>query len=334
MRRICAIPKLAQRRREAHKGDFGRVLVIGGSRGMIGAPSLVANAALRSGAGLVTVACPRTIQPTVAGLCPCATSIALPEDADGRISPTDALRYLRKLSLFDEVSAPTVVAAGPGLGQGNRRFSIALVKLLLAFADAAGVPVVLDADALNALAAAGTTGTTRRPSASCRGSLILTPHPGEMARLHGVSASAVQKDREGYAAKTARMLNPEGSPRECRTAVVLKGVRTFVTDGTRCYVNNTGNPGMATGGSGDVLTGIIAGLIGQGLSAFDAAVLGVHVHGVAGDLAAEAIGQVSLIATDLIDFLPAAFRGEPRTSVGAAPRRRERRKARLHNRPD
>ncbi len=326
MRRIRALPKLTPRKREAHKGEFGRVLVIGGSRGMIGAPALTSSAALRSGAGLVTTACPRSIQTTVAGLCPCATSIALPEDAGGRVSPGESLRFFRRLGLLDRVNAPTVVAAGPGLGEGDGRFSEALVDLLLAFMETAGAHLVLDADALNALAAVGSRfcwrSRGRRPlgqlavtacgnrsiSESHPGSIILTPHPGEMARLHGVSTSAVQKDREGYAAKTARAMTAEGNPLNRRTVVVLKGAGTIVTDGERCYVNKTGNPGMATGGSGDVLTGIIAALVGQGLCGFDAAVLGVHVHGLAGDLAAVELGQVSLTAADLIDYLPRAWR--------------------------
>jgi NAD(P)H-hydrate epimerase len=287
-------------------------LVIGGSRGMVGAPAMVSNAALRSGAGLVTVACPRSIQLTVAGLCPCATSIALPENDDGCVSPGESQQYLRKLGLLDAAGAPSVVAAGPGLGHGDRRYSEAMVGLLLAFAETARTPVVLDADALNALATSGAVGETRPASDSGTGSLILTPHPGEMARLHGVSTPTVQADREGYAVRTARMMTPEGRPREGQTVVVLKGAGTVVTDGERCCVNRTGNPGMATGGSGDVLTGVIAGLVGQGMSTFDAAVLGVHVHGLAGDLAAKGLGQISLIATDLIDFLPKAWQATRR----------------------
>ncbi len=233
-RRVTALPKLPRRQRSAHKGAFGRVLVIGGSRGMIGAPALVANAALRSGAGLVTVACPKSIQLTVAGLCPCATTIPLPENASGMIDPRKSALRLESLGLLDAEGLPTVVAAGPGLGTGNTTFNNAWGRLVAAFSQRTGVPVVLDADALNALAAS--------------------------------------RKRQG----------------------------TRVDMGL-------GNAGMATGGSGDVLTGVIAALIGQGLSRFDASVLGVHVHGRAGDIAARALGQVSLVATDLIGALPQAF---------------------------
>lgn len=326
VRHVRLLPKLARRGQEAHKGDFGRVLVIGGSRGMIGAPALVANAALRSGAGLVTIACPESIQPTVAGLCPCATSIALPEGAKGRFSPQRSLPCLRELGLLDRAGAPTVVAAGPGLGQGDGRFSEAVVDLLAAFAGTAAVPLVLDADALNALASVrarvsgrssrggslarflDAAGGVRCTSEPRRASIILTPHPGEMARLHGASTSTVQKDREGFAVRTAREMTPRGISRDCRSVVVLKGAGTIVTDGERCCVNRTGNPGMATGGSGDVLTGVIAALVGQGMPAFEAAVLGVHVHGSAGDRAARELGQTSLTAADLIDYLSSAWR--------------------------
>lgn len=321
VRRVRAVPRLPPRRTDAHKGDFGRILVVGGSRGMIGAPALVANAALRSGAGLVTVACPESIQLAVATLCPCATSIPLPENNAGQIDPAKSLKCLRRLRLLDPTTAPSVVAGGPGLGQGDAAFSEAMVDLFAAIVRRAGVPIVLDADALNALAfrragyarlGGSSCGTRRaRLDGSAGGarptslSAVFTPHPGEMARLLGISTAAVQRDRQAAAVRLAREL--AGGRSDGQTVVLLKGAKTIVTNGRSLFVNRTGNPGMATGGSGDVLTGVIAALIGQGLPTFDAAVLGVYVQGLAGDLGVKDLGEVSLTAGDLINYLPPAF---------------------------
>lgn len=274
---------------------------------MIGAPALAANAALRSGAGLVTVACPASIQQAVATLCPCATSIPLPEDAQGMISPAKALKLLDGLGLLDGEAAPTVVAAGPGLGLGGAAFKRAWVKLLVAFTCRAGVPAVIDADGLNNIAPLGGEEASAGTNRLCK--TVLTPHPGEMAQLLGMTSTEVQRARQQVVVDTARLMssNCGTHQEEDRAVVVLKGAGTLVGEGVRLYVNKTGNPGMATGGSGDVLTGVIAALIGQGMSRFDAAVLGVHVHGLAGDLAAKAMGQISLTASDLINYLPNAF---------------------------
>jgi len=286
-RQIRSVPKLPRRARDAHKGNFGRVLVVGGSRGMIGAPALAANSALRGGAGLVTMAVPACIQQTVAALAPCATSIALPHTGAGLIND-DGEALARAISQAD------VIAFGPGIGAGGAALDRRWHQLL---ATCSAKPVVIDADGLNLLA-------RLEPAARCvPGSRwVLTPHPGEMGRLIGRTTAGVQEDRLGSALRCVERLNAAGEH-----VVVLKGAGTIVTDGRRVYVNNTGNPGMATGGAGDVLTGVIAALIGQGLSLFDAAVLGVYVHGRAGDLAAKRLGEVSLIASDLIDTLPAAF---------------------------
>jgi ADP-dependent NAD(P)H-hydrate dehydratase len=274
---------------------------------MIGAPALAANAALRGGAGLAIVACPATVQLSVAALCPCATSIPLPDTARGSLDPKRAQREFQAAGLFSREGAPSVVAAGPGLSRGNAAFDDAWLALLHAFG-AARVPLVLDADGLNAWHKSG--GRRRVGWDTVRHyRTIITPHPGEMARLHETTTAAVQADREGFAVRTAQQLaaaQPNDS--DYQPVVVLKGAGTIVTDGRRIYVNRTGNPGMATGGSGDVLTGLIAALIGQGLSCLDAAVLGVYLHGLAGDLAAQQLGEESLTAADLIDFLPAAFR--------------------------
>jgi len=279
---IESIPKLPARRDDAHKGDFGRVLVVGGSVGMVGAPALAANAALRGGAGLVKIACPDVSQQATAGLAPCATSVPLPSNEDGVIS-AESIAMLRELA--DEHD---VLAVGPGIGQAPGVAHV--VTGLLGVADRAKV---VDADGLNNLAGSGTWWQ------GASGPIVLTPHPGEMRRLAvGAVLDVDLDDRQASAGALARLTG---------AVVVLKGAGTVVTDGERVRVNRSGNPGMATAGAGDVLTGLIAAMIGQGLSPFDAASLGVHAHGVAGDMAADELGQVSLTAVDLVDFLPEAF---------------------------
>lgn len=301
-----SLPKLPRRTRDAHKGDFGRVLVIGGSRGMVGAPALVANAALRSGAGLATVACPEAIQLAVAGLCPCATSLPMAEDSVGRIDFGAAVRELRREGLVGAKSGATVAAIGPGLGRGSSRSDTNLTQLMELLA-ASGVPLVIDADGLNALPVIPlVVGRVSRSRGRIPrlGRAVLTPHPGEMARLTGLTTQAVQSDRRGAATRLQKALSRGGA----EIVIVLKGAGTIIAGSDRVSINATGNPGMATGGSGDVLTGIIAGLIAQGMDLFDAARLAAHIHGHAGDLAAEALGEISLIATGILSHLPDAFR--------------------------
>jgi NAD(P)H-hydrate epimerase len=285
------------------------VLVVGGSRGMIGAPALAANAALRGGAGLVTVAAPESVQLAVATLCPCATSIPLSCNEAGDPAAESVRQVIAAAGRSD------VLAVGPGMGVGGVQKDI--VRAVLE----QDKPVVLDADGLNNLAGIEGWAAVRR----CP--LVLTPHPGEFARLTGLSIGDIQPDREhvtveavlrwvgsgafpGGRGQAAGGKQTQGSPLVC----VLKGAGTVVTDGRRVYVNRTGNPGMATGGSGDVLTGLTAALIGQGLGPFDAARLAVYCHGRAGDRAAAKLGQASLIASDLLDYLPAAMRGVVRRS--------------------
>ncbi len=276
-------PALPARPPDAHKGTFGRVLIVGGQRGMPGAPALAARAALRSGAGLVAVAAPAEIVGTLAILEPCATQRPTPANAKGGMSFAALATLLREPA--------DALAIGPGWGRGAG--AGALLRHLLA---ERLEPMVLDADALNLLA-----GDLSWLSAR-RGSTVLTPHPAEFARLLGISAALVQARRAELAADFAR---------RHRVVVVLKGQGTVVTDGTRTAVNDTGNPGMATGGSGDALTGIVVALLGQKLEAFDAARLAVRVHGQAGDLAAAARGQIGMTAADLVDFLPAAWQTRP-----------------------
>jgi ADP-dependent NAD(P)H-hydrate dehydratase len=276
-----ALPQLPPRRADSHKGDYGRALVVGGSGGMSGAIALAGKATLRSGAGLVTLAVPRTVQQVVAAFEPSYMTHGLADEA-GQFTE----------SAFDDVikltSNMTCVALGPGLGR-----SAALTNLVARLYRETAKPMVVDADALFALA------ERAEALAQPGGPRVITPHPGEFARLTNQPYRA-EKRSEAAAAMARR------DPTK-QTVVVLKGQYTVVTDGSRVSLNQTGNPGMATGGTGDVLTGVIAGLLCQGLAPFDAARLGVHIHGKAGDLAAEELGQISLIASDVLDYLPQAF---------------------------
>ncbi len=287
--RVETVPALPPRGRNAHKGTFGTVLVVGGSPGMIGAPALTALSALRGGAGLVMMALPASIQPFAAVLSPCATSVRLPVDVAGELSAE------APETLADASGRADVLAVGPGLGRGEVQQAVVRTALGLDH------PVVLDADGLNNLS------TLDNWPSRVNGPLVLTPHPGEMSRLTGASIGEIQSDRQRAALEAVRRWS-EGRPGSPPLVCVLKGAGTIVTDGRRVYVNTTGNPGMATGGTGDVLTGLIAALIGQGLEPFDAAVLGVYLHGDAGDAVAARASDVALIATDLIGELPQAFR--------------------------
>jgi NAD(P)H-hydrate epimerase len=246
---------------------------------MAGAAALAGMSALRGGAGLVRVAVPETVLDTIAGFEPSYVTVALPADAAGRIT-SGAFDRIAELA-----ETATVVACGPGLGR-----SFDLDQIVVRLYQEIAKPMVFDADALNALAAESE--ALARPG----GPRIFTPHPGEFARLIG-------RKLDGDARNQAAV---ELAAR-CGIVVVLKGHHTLVTDGQRQALNATGNPGMATGGSGDVLTGLITALACQGLDPLSAARLGVHLHGLAGDLAAKKLGQVSMIARDLIDYLPAAF---------------------------
>lgn len=279
---VLAVPSLPPRPEDSNKGTFGRLLVVAGSRGMSGAAILCAGGALRGGAGLVRVAVPDGSLPIVAAANPCYMTAPLPEDSDGRF----AEQALAKLLTLAEAS--DVVALGPGLGRSD-----GVTRLVTGLLEQVRVALVLDADGLNALSGHIQV-LSKRPAPT-----VLTPHPGEFARLVGKSVAHVQTQRRELAARFAA---------DHAVVVVLKGHGTIVTDGRRVYENHTGNPGLASGGTGDVLTGLIAALIGQKLEPFAAAQLGVHVHGLASDLARDDLGEVSLIATDLLDYLPKAFR--------------------------
>jgi hydroxyethylthiazole kinase-like uncharacterized protein yjeF len=285
---------LAPRQRDANKGSYGHVLVVGGSRGKAGAAAMAGFSALRAGAGLSTVATAVSVLPTVAGFHPELMTEPLDETEAGTIS----LRSLESGQIGPLVERKTVLAIGPGISR--HRDTSEFVRAVVQKFD---TPMVLDADALNAFEGAATRLNGRGRS------LVITPHPGEMSRLTGMSVSGIQSDRVNVAKKFAR---------EHELIVVLKGHRTLIAspDGD-VWVNPNGNPGMATGGTGDVLTGIIAGLIAQHTrSVLAATALAVFLHGLAGDLARETLGENSMVATDLIRFLPAAFEDARKTGTG------------------
>ncbi|MFA5238643.1 MAG: NAD(P)H-hydrate dehydratase [Phycisphaerae bacterium] len=289
MQIIKTIPKLKPRKPDAHKGDFGRVCIIGGCVGMSGAAALAGRAALRAGAGLVRVAIPKSILPIVASIEPSYTTIPLTEDAEGRIS-VKAIN-----TILEAVGENDCLAFGPGIGVSN-----GIQSILETLLRQENLRMAIDADGLNNLSKIKNWPRVTSHESRATG-LILTPHPGEMKRLWaGLFREKLPSDRCELAGKFAK---------QTKTVVVLKGAGTVVTDGEKVYVNKTGNPGMATAGAGDCLTGVITALMGQGMNDFDAAVLGVYIHGLAGDIAAEKTGQTSLIATDIIESLPKAFMG-------------------------
>jgi len=265
---------LPPRRRDAHKGDFGHVLVVAGSRGKTGAALLAAGGAARAGAGLTTLAVPATLQPVLEAQVREAMTAALPDTSDG--AALDAL-----------LAGRAAVVCGPGLGQAAE--TRALVAHVIRRSAA---PLVLDADGLNAVAGTGLLRARAGPT-------VVTPHPGEMARLLGADTARVQADRLGAARAFA-----------CaeRVVVVLKGARTIVAapDGAGA-ICPAGNPGMASGGTGDVLAGVIGGLMAQGLAPYAAASLGVFAHGASGDAVAARQGEVGLLAGDLLAELPATL---------------------------
>jgi hydroxyethylthiazole kinase-like uncharacterized protein yjeF len=277
-------PLIGPRPAASNKGNFGHVLVIGGSIGKAGAAAMAGIAVLRSGAGLSTVAVPKSILQTVAGFHPELMTEPLAETKAGSIS----LRAL--LSLGTLAEGKTVLAIGPGISRIAETS-----KLVRALVKKQDLPIVLDADGLNAFA-----GSAAELNGKGR-SLVITPHPGEMARLLGSTVAAVQRDRINVARKFAR---------DHRVILVLKGHRTLIADPDgEIWVNITGNPGMATGGTGDILTGMVAGLAAQNSKrVLEAVIAAVHLHGLAGDVAAEQMGEHSLVATDLLRALPEAFR--------------------------
>ena len=261
------------RRQDTHKGDYGRVLLLCGAEGYTGAPSLAAKAALRSGAGLIFVGVPKAVYPIVAAKLDAPMVFPLP-DRDGKLALSSLHEIVQRMKTAD------ACLIGPGLGRSEE-----LDALLPDLIRNCTCPLVLDADGINAMA---------KHKDVLRGAacpLILTPHEGEFRRL----TQNPERDRISGAAALAR---------ELHCIVLRKGHETVITDGDRIYVNRTGNAGMATGGSGDVLAGIITALLGQGVPPLEAAACGAWLHGTAGDLAAAELGQYAMGPLDLLDQLP------------------------------
>ena len=282
-----AVPPLPTRAPDANKGDCGKIMVVGGSRGMAGAPCLTSRAAFRSGAGLVLTVVPASIWDVAATKLDEAQTRGLGTPTDETFGEHAAGELLAISKWAD------VVAMGPGMTQ-----NAPTAKSIREFVDACEKPLLLDADALNAFGSGRIELIFAAQKKNLRREMVLTPHPGEMARLLNLSTRGVQDDRRQAVLACAEL---------SAAVVLLKGAETLVCDGERLYVNRTGNPGMATGGSGDALSGIVSALMGQGMPAFEAACLGAHLHGLAGDIAASRLGCWSLIASDIIEELPAAF---------------------------
>ncbi len=279
--------RLLQRKPDAHKGDFGHILILAGSPRFSGAAVLCSEAALRTGAGLVTLGIPQSLNSAMIKIKPKeAMTLPLPETKEGTLS------FAGYKKIEDFLKDVDVLAVGPGLGRDKSTQN--LVRKLIMKRDE---PLVIDADGLNALR--GYLAKLQAPSSKLQ-EKILTPHPGEMAGLLGISIKKVQNNRKAIAQKFAK---------DYKVTVVLKGHHTVVADYKgNLYINRTGNPGMATAGSGDVLTGMIAAFLGQGLTAFGAAKYAVYLHGLAGDLAAKEKTQISLIASDIIVKIPEAIK--------------------------
>ncbi|HUA13761.1 MAG TPA: NAD(P)H-hydrate dehydratase [Verrucomicrobiae bacterium] len=284
---------------ESNKGNYGHVLVVGGSVGKAGAAAMAGMSALRSGVGLATVAAPKSVLPTVAGFHPEVMTEPLPETDAGTIATSAGVRIEELLKNM------TVLAIGPGISRDPH--TATLVRSLVAHHK---TPMVVDADGLNAFE-----GRTNELNGKGR-TLVITPHPGEMARLAACSIADVQKDRLGVARRFAA---------EHQVIVVLKGHRTLVVqpDG-EAWVNTTGNPGMSTGGTGDILTGMVAAMVAQAMARKSAAqdsshamlavCAAVHLHGLAGDVMLDSVGEHSMVATDLLRGLPEAFWRAQRTA--------------------
>jgi NAD(P)H-hydrate epimerase len=275
--------KFPKRAPDSHKGDYGHALIIAGSAGYTGAAYLTSQAAALSGAGLVTLAVGKTIYPIMAAK---LTEVMVKPFFETKDCSLSLLAEKEILGFSDKCNA---VAIGPGISQ-NKETQI-LVRNL---ARKCAKPIVIDADGLNAFAGHA---EDLKAVASPH---VLTPHPGEMARLTGKDVAEIQNNRKDIALQFAREYN---------TVLVLKGHNTVVASPAgECYINETGNPGMASGGVGDILTGVITGFMAQGLDTFTASILAVHFHGVAGDIAVREKGVLSLIATDLLNKLPEALK--------------------------
>ncbi len=279
--------RLLHRSLKANKADYGHIFILAGSGGFSGAAALCSEAAMRAGAGLVTLGIPKSLNSSIIKIKPKEVmTLPLPETREGTLS----LEAFKKINEF--IKKIDILIIGPGLGRDKSTQS--LVRKVISKTDK---PTVIDADGLNALA--GYLKILRTPRTEHR-EPILTPHPGEMARLLGISVGKVQAKRKEIAKNFAK---------NYKLTLVLKGYQTVVSNYRgNLYVNKTGNPGMASAGAGDVLTGIIGAFLGQSLNAFEAAKYGVYLHGLAGDLAAKEKTQISLIASDIIAKIPEAIK--------------------------
>ncbi|MCP5003572.1 MAG: NAD(P)H-hydrate dehydratase [Planctomycetes bacterium] len=290
MRRVRSLPEFKSRGKDTHKGNFGRVFVLAGSPGMTGAAYLCSKGALRSGSGLVTLGIPESLNSIMETKLTCVMTHPLPETRASTLA-FKGREEIRKLC-----DANDVIALGPGLSQEPETRD--LIIWLIANIERT---LVIDADGINALV--GSIDTLNK----IRKNVVLTPHPGEMARLLNLgSTKDIQKDRLNVATRFVESINSTLESDKGLT-LVMKGNETVVAGSDKVYVNHTGNPGMATAGSGDVLSGIIVSLIGQGMGVFEAAQTGVYIHGLAGDIASRNKGEASMIATDILNYLPDAF---------------------------
>lgn len=276
--------RLLQRKVDSHKGDYGKILILAGSSRFSGAALLCAESTLRCGAGLVTIGSPKSINTAlIKNKTKEVMTLPLPETKEGTLG----LASFSKIKAF--LKNTDVLIIGPGLGKVQTTY--VLIRKIIR---QAGMPIVIDADALSALA--GHLEILKQH----KGEVILTPHTNEMARLFGIDIGLVKKNRKLVAKKYAKYYN---------SIIVLKGHQSVVTDGDKkLYLNSTGNPGMATAGSGDVLSGIIGAFLAQGLKAFEAAKFATYIHGLAGDLAAKDKTQMGLIASDIISRIPSALK--------------------------
>ena len=272
----------------SHKGSYGRVLVVAGSTGMTGAAALASEAALRAGAGLVTLATPKHLNPILEGLLPEVMTLPLPETDVGSLAASATSPILE----FAE-KTKSILAIGPGLSQHPETVSLVHQLIRENREQRIDLRMVIDADGLNALA------QDRETLSRLNSEAVLTPHPGEMARLTNTAVPTLEADR----IETAQQFASEQG-----VTLVFKGAPTVTSDPNgNLWINSTGNPGMATGGMGDVLTGVIAGLMAQGIPSESAAALGVYLHGLSGDIAAERFGRHGLIASDVLKTVPEAI---------------------------
>ncbi|MGE5308664.1 MAG: NAD(P)H-hydrate dehydratase [Deltaproteobacteria bacterium] len=282
---------MSQRKAEAHKGLFGHVLIIAGSQRYSGAAVFCVWGALRCGAGLVTLGLPRSLSGPIIGVKPIdAMLMPLDETQEGTLSE----KAFKPVMEFAEGASTVVLGPGLGLDTSTQRLVRRLVLEL-------NKPLVIDASALDALMGHNDILKRSRNNSAFR---VITPHPGEMARLTGIKVTAIQKNRKDIAKEFANEYN---------VTVILKGNATVAASPSgSLYINRTGNPGMARGGSGDILSGMVAAFLGQGMDAFEAAKYAVYLHGLAGDIAAKDKTQLGMVASDIIDRIPDAIRASSR----------------------